>query len=692
MNSKVRSLGITLAVAMAVMLVLLSAIRPARASGVVSGSCTETDLNNALTGGGLVTFSCGGPKTINFTSYKQISDDTTIDGGGAITFDGQNLTELFQVLTGKTLTLKNITLANANGSGTGVGALENFGALIIINSQVNNSYSPNNGGAIYNSGALTITTSTFKNNRANRGGAIYNDGGAVSVAGSTFIHNVVTTTGGAINNSSGSFVLQTSTLTNSHANDGGAVFVNTGSDILINASNLLSNSAGYGGAIENNGGIITLTASTIDRNRSDNDGGGVWSISGQVTFNGTNVTNNRAGATGGGISNYGDVMSMTNMIVSGNAVNDQGGGIYNAAVMTLTNVTISNNLTLNTAAESDGGGVYNSSLLNMTGGSVINNRSISPTGAALAGGGFYNNSTGNLELTNVLIEGNRASVGGGIENVLGTLSARSTTIYSNTGYSGAGGLNNSGSGAAASIIDSQLNNNYGGGPGGGILQSTGATLIISQTRISQNLSTFRGGGLRNFGSVNIYQSTFDNNTAPDGGGIANRGSIYLENSTLSANTATDSGGVIGGGGILSERNVATVDLLNVTFNQNQALIGAGLQITDVGVLYMRNTAIADTCDVGSVFDNGGNHAVDTNCLITTNADLKLGPLTNTGGSTPTHLPMPGSPLIDGGTNTGCPAIDQRGKARPYNGTCDSGSVEFSAGDPTSWVYLPLVLK
>src|SRR6185295_3066456 len=59
----------------------------ARAAGVVGTgtavSCTEAALNTALAGGGLVTFSCGvGAVTITVSSTKNLTADTTVDGGG----------------------------------------------------------------------------------------------------------------------------------------------------------------------------------------------------------------------------------------------------------------------------------------------------------------------------------------------------------------------------------------------------------------------------------------------------------------------------------------------------------------------------------------------------------------------------------------------------------------------------------
>jgi hypothetical protein len=60
----------------------------------------------------------------------------------------------------------------------------------------------------------------------------------------------------------------------------------------------------------------------------------------------------------------------------------------------------------------------------------------------------------------------------------------------------------------------------------------------------------------------------------------------------------------------------------------------------------------------------------------------LGPLADNGGPTETHALLPGSPAIDTANDASCPAIDQRGEARPFDGDgdgmahCDIGSVEY----------------
>src|SRR5438046_104447 len=108
-------------------LILISP-RRAYASGVVGtgtpASCTESALDAALAGGGMVTFNCGpSPVTITITSAKTISSATSIDGGtrGLITISGNNRVRIFW----NTATLNINNLALVNGRGDAGGAITN---------------------------------------------------------------------------------------------------------------------------------------------------------------------------------------------------------------------------------------------------------------------------------------------------------------------------------------------------------------------------------------------------------------------------------------------------------------------------------------------------------------------------------------------------------------------------------------
>ncbi|MCA9955010.1 MAG: hypothetical protein KC434_09840, partial [Anaerolineales bacterium] len=90
--SKRLSGEIGLLLVLLLVLALLFMTRPVQGAGVVGsgtpGSCTEAALNTALSGGGSISFNCGGSHTITLTSQKTINSNTTINGGGQITLSG----------------------------------------------------------------------------------------------------------------------------------------------------------------------------------------------------------------------------------------------------------------------------------------------------------------------------------------------------------------------------------------------------------------------------------------------------------------------------------------------------------------------------------------------------------------------------------------------------------------------------
>lgn len=72
---------------------------------------------------------------------------------------------------------------------------------------------------------------------------------------------------------------------------------------------------------------------------------------------------------------------------------------------------------------------------------------------------------------------------------------------------------------------------------------------------------------------------------------------------------------------------------------------------------------------------------DGTCITATTSfdgDPLLDALTDNGGPTLTHLPLPLSPAIDAVPILSCTlVIDQRGTARPFDGACDVGALELT---------------
>jgi len=97
-------------------------------AGVVT-NCTQAGVSTALAGGGLVTFNCGGPKTIAFSSPITLTTSAILDGGGVITLTGNLATRLFVVPSSFSFTLRNIVLDRGYSGASDGGAVE-FGGLL----------------------------------------------------------------------------------------------------------------------------------------------------------------------------------------------------------------------------------------------------------------------------------------------------------------------------------------------------------------------------------------------------------------------------------------------------------------------------------------------------------------------------------------------------------------------------------
>jgi uncharacterized repeat protein (TIGR01451 family) len=175
----------------------------------------------------------------------------------------------------------------------------------------------------------------------------------------------------------------------------------------------------------------------------------------------------------------------------------------------------------------------------------------------------------------------------------------------------------------------------------------------------------------------LSSAVYSNTSEQNGGGIRTSAQTYLENVTLSTNTSLENGG-----GLAAETG-ASVDLLNVTINDNIAF-DLGASVYSEVLARASNTIIAsgagsDNC-FGALISDGSNLDDGDSCdliasLDLVNTDPKLGPLDTNGGPTPNHSLLPGSPAIDAGQTETCPEADQRGVVRPQGVACDIGAYE-----------------
>jgi hypothetical protein len=298
-------LGLSIALAM-----LLAWPRALQAGGVVGngtpGSCTEAAFSARLAGGGAISFNCGpAPATISITSIKQISANTSVDGGGLITLSGGGTTGLFSVTTGASLRLSSLMVRD--GSAIGGGGVFNEGVLVVNQvAFLNNNASV--GGAIYNinDGMVTVDNSTFAGNSGQFGGAIRNLGGTVVVRSSTFSQNSAINDGdgGAILNRLGSLNVTDSVFSDNQAGNLSGGGVENNDSASIGSSVFTGNTAetNGGGAVYNGlNGRLTITGSTfVDNQAGDQGGGGVLTENGTLLVINSTFSANTAGLQGGG--------------------------------------------------------------------------------------------------------------------------------------------------------------------------------------------------------------------------------------------------------------------------------------------------------------------------------------------------------------------------------------------------------
>ncbi|UBF25722.1 DUF4347 domain-containing protein [Kovacikia minuta CCNUW1] len=226
--------------------------------------------------------------------------------------------------------------------------------------------------------------------------------------------------------------------------------------------------------------------------------------------------------------------------------------------------------------------------------------------------------------------------------------------------------------------------------GGGIHNS--GNLTVNKVAIRSNTAT-EGAGIYNVGNLTILNSTLSGNTASDyGGGIANNGTLVIRNSTISGNQVTSTDNDKGGGAIDqfgSGNPTATIENSTIAFNSAANASTSGIWLEN-GTMSLRNTIVANNngtnnfqVETGATLTSLGNNL--TNSVTSplnqlsdrTNANARLAPLANNGGTTQTHALLSGSAAINAGNNANAPTTDQRGFTRILSDKIDIGAVEYA---------------
>jgi predicted outer membrane repeat protein len=301
-----------------------------------------------------------------------------------------------------------------------------------------------------------------------------------------------------------------------------------------------------------------------------------------------------------------------------------------------------------------------------------------------------------LALSNLTIEKGVGYTGGGGVDNSGTLTVNKSNFYTNTALSGGAILNT----GTAKISNTNFSGNspyfFGHSASCGAIDNRSTMTITASTFFNNyaNNNLTSGGAICNGGTLTITRSTFSTNSSQGnnggyGGAIYNyAGTLSVTNSTFSQNSATTSGGAIYSQG-------GTVQISNSTFGTNPENMGGGGALSNAGSsVLIQNSIVANTANggncAGTITSDGYNLSSDATCNFNNTGDLnntdpKLGPLQNNGGPTQTEALQLGSPAIDAGNPSGCTdsqghllKTDQRGAPRPDKedtGGCDMGAYE-----------------
>ncbi|MCK4653451.1 MAG: right-handed parallel beta-helix repeat-containing protein, partial [Candidatus Cloacimonetes bacterium] len=221
----------------------------------------------------------------------------------------------------------------------------------IVDVTITNNTSEGYGGGLYctNSSNPSLINVTISGNTAAGAGGIWCNDNSNPTLDNVYVEN---NSPNGFSCTSSSPILNNVTIS---GHEGGGFSCSSSSNPILN-NVIISNNNSYGGIFCANSNPI-LSDVTINENSADIYGGGIYFLGNcnPILINVT-ITGNEAGGLGGGIcSDFADIIIVNSLIVGNTA--GGGGGIgcfYEGSSMNLTNVTISENISLN----GFGGGIY----------------------------------------------------------------------------------------------------------------------------------------------------------------------------------------------------------------------------------------------------------------------------------------------------------------------------------------------
>jgi hypothetical protein len=224
--------------------------------------------------------------------------------------------------------------------------------------------------------------------------------------------------------------------------------------------------------------------------------------------------------------------------------------------------------------------------------------------------------------------------------------------------------NSSGLGGTLNVNNCEIDNNYSANVGGGIgtqfpnnlAGGVGNVFTITNSTVANNIAANRGGGIYFSGnaggqlgsSFSMRNTTVSGNRSQFafGGGVQINSTTTLPmsilNSTITNNTASTTPG---GGGLVLNTGTGTLNIESSIIAGNTGPASApDIFTTSGGQINSKNNIIGSKTGI-----NGNTYFANQGGTIISSA--KLGPLTNNGGLTLTHMPSYNSLAINPGAVT-----------------------------------------
>jgi CSLREA domain-containing protein/uncharacterized repeat protein (TIGR01451 family) len=383
---------------------------------------------------------------------------------------------------------------------------------------------------------------------------------------------------------------------------------------------------------------------------------------------------------------------------------DRAFSVQKGGSLTLSGMTIRNgNPSSSSSGDQYGGAIYSDGALTVTGDVTFKDNN---SFAGEYGGAIYTDYDQTVfSLTGATFEDNEADYGGAI--YLNTYTNEDTvqqsitdsTFISNNAPDEEGGAINLEYGNLTVSHSTFTGNTSNDGDGGAIYEDTdsGQRLTLTDSTFDSNSAYYGGVLYYEYGNLTASGNTFSRNSGEYGGAIyqeeddATNGNASVSNNTFDHNSAYD------GGVLYNEYDYVVMSFYNNTLARNQASDeGGGIQYpgyVGTGSIYANNVVAENvggdcytdsgTYSITPAEDPGNNLDGDASCFGANGGDLTnvnpdLGLLADNGGPTETDALLSGSPAIDAGNNSQCPATDQRGVPRPQGTHCDIGAFEAAA--------------